>query len=144
MVQAIANDAGPAGQALRLLDENVIQVYVSRAVMKELRAVLKYSSVREKLPSLDDQRVEAFIEHLLFRAKMLRRVRHVFNYPRATQDEPYIDLAVAANAGYLVTRDKDLLSLTTDHTLLAKQFRQRFPHLRIMNPVAFVQAVGRE
>ena len=67
-----------------------------------------------------------------------RQVPHVFDYPRARQDEPYIDLAAAANANYLVSRDKDLLALATDRSILAKQFRQRFPKLRVVNPVDFL------
>ncbi len=37
LVQAISNEAGPAGQAVALLQQNRIDVYVSRAVLKELR-----------------------------------------------------------------------------------------------------------
>jgi putative PIN family toxin of toxin-antitoxin system len=120
LVQAISNEAGPSGQALRLLDRNLIDVYLSRAVLKELRAVLKYPAVRQKLPVLNDERIESFIQQLVFRSTLLRQVRRVFDYPRARQDEPYIDLAAAAKANFLVSRDKDLLSLATDHTLLGK------------------------
>jgi putative PIN family toxin of toxin-antitoxin system len=141
LIQAISNDAGPAGQALQLLERNLITVYVSRAVLNELRAVLDYANVRKKLPALTDLRIDAFIQHLAFRATFLRRVKHVFDYPRARQDEPYIDLAAAARAHYLVSRDKDLLSLATDHSLIGKQFRQRFPQLHVVNPVAFLDSV---
>ena len=50
----------------------------------------------------------------------------VFAYPRDPKDEPYVNLAVAAAADYVVTRDKDLLDLMTGHTDEAKAFR-RFP-----------------
>ncbi len=141
LIQACSNDAGPAGRALRLLEQNLIEVYVSRAVLKELRLVLNYPSVRQKLPGLDDERVDSFVQHLAFRATLVRQVRRVFNYPRAKQDEPYLDLAAAAKANYLVSRDTDLLSLGTDHSLIGKQFRRRFPQLRVVNPVAFLEAV---
>ena len=52
LVQACSNDAGPSGQALRLLERNQIEVYVSRSVLEELRLVLNYPSVRQKLPGL--------------------------------------------------------------------------------------------
>jgi putative PIN family toxin of toxin-antitoxin system len=138
LIQAISNEAGPAGQALGLLEQNRIEVCVSRAVLKELRAVLQYPTVREKLPDMNDERIESFIQRLAFRATLLRQVRHVFDYPRARQDEPYIDLAAAARANYLISRDTDLLSLGTAPSLAAKQFRQRYPRLRILNPVAFL------
>ncbi len=144
LVQAISNDAGPAGQALRLIDQNRISVYVSCAVLKELRNVLNYPTVREKLPGIDDARIAAFMQHLLFRATLLRQVRHVFDYPRAEQDEPYIDLAAEAKANYLISRDRDLLSLATDHSSIGKEFRQRFPRLHVLNPNAFLEVMARK
>ena len=142
LVQAIANEAGPAGQALALLQQNRIEVYLSRTVLKELRKVFRYPSVRAKFPGLDDQRIELFFKKLTFRATLVRQIPHALDYPRATQDEPYIDLAAAANANYLVSRDKDLLSLATDRTLIGKQFRQRYPRLHVVNPVAFLAMVS--
>lgn len=54
-------------------------------------------------------------------------------YDRDPKDRPYMDLAVAAEANYLITRDKDLLSLMTSHTVAAKEFRQRHQNrLRIV------------
>jgi putative PIN family toxin of toxin-antitoxin system len=141
LIQAISNDAGPAGRALRLLDQNLIEVYPSRSVLRELRAVVKYPNVRRKLAGFDGERIDAFIQHLMFRGILLRHIPHVFDYPRAQQDEPYIDLAAAANAHFLLSRDKDLLSLATDHSPIGKQFRQRFPQLSVLNPVAFLEAL---
>ena len=82
--------------------------------------------------------MDSFIHRLIFRGVLVRDVRHVFGYPRDHNDEPYIDLAAAVHAEYLVTRDKDLLSLATDHSIEAKQFRQRFPFVQIVNPVEFL------
>lgn len=141
LVQAISNDAGPSGRALCLLEMNLIDVYVSRPVLKELQAVLNYPSVRQKLIGLNDENSKSFVMHLAFRSTLLRKVPHVFDYPRAKQDEPYIDLAAAADADYLVSRDKDLLALATDHSRIGKQFRQRFPRVHVLNPVAFIHAV---
>lgn len=47
-------------------------------------------------------------------------------------------LAVAVAADFLVTRDNDLLSIATDHSIDAKQFRQQLPLLRIVTPVEFL------
>jgi putative PIN family toxin of toxin-antitoxin system len=144
LVQAISNRDGPAGQSLSLLDQNLIEVYASRASLKELRDVLQYASVRQKFPDLNEEIVAAFIQRFVFRATLLRHVPHVFDYPRARQDEPYIDLAVAANANYLVSRDHDLLSLATERSIIGKQFRQRYPRLKVINPVRFLSMAGRD
>lgn len=67
---------------------------------------------------------------------------HAFDYPRDPDDEPYIDLAAAVKADFPVTRDKDLLSLMNDHLAEAKQFRQQFPQIRIVDPVSFLNTVA--
>jgi putative PIN family toxin of toxin-antitoxin system len=138
VVQAVSNDLGPAGRSLELLQRGIIEVFVSRSVLRELRAVLQYPIVRQKLAGLNELRLESFTTQLVFRTTLVRHVRHVFDYPRAQQDEPYIDPAAAARANFIVTRDKDLLALASDHFVLGKRFRQRLPGLRVLNPVAFL------
>lgn len=139
--QAAANERGPAAVALRLLDRGIIDVYLSRPVLRELRVVLDYPHVRRKLPEIDDARIDAFIKRLTLRGILVRQVPHVFYYPRAKQDEPYMDLAVASKADFLVSRDTDLLSLMTGHTAICKQFRQVTHPLRAVNPVEFLNQV---
>src|SRR6185295_11946065 len=91
LIQAAANEESASGRSFGLLGRNQIHAFISRAILAELRKVLAYPSVRRKLPSLTDERIESFLWQLLFRAVLLRNVAHVFDYPRATQDEPYID-----------------------------------------------------
>jgi putative PIN family toxin of toxin-antitoxin system len=138
VIQAISNELGPAGRALNLLEQNRIRVFTSRLVLRELRLVLDYPNVRRSLPNLNDARIAAFLQRFTFRATLLRRVPHLFDYPRARQDEPYLDLADAADADFLVSRDSDLLSLAGNHTLFGKRLRQRCPRLRIVDPVTFL------
>ena len=85
--------------------------------------------------------IDAFLDQVSFRGVFHRDVPQAFDFPRDPGDEPYIDLAAAVKADYLVTRDNDLLSLATDHSLEAKQFRQRFPSVVVVNPVGFLAAV---
>jgi len=141
LIQAVASSDGPAGESLGLLERNLIHVYLSRAVLRELRDALNYPTVRASLPDLTDERITVFIQQLVFKAEFLRTPRHIFDYPRVRQDERYIDLAAAAQADYLVSHDKDLLSLATDHTLLGKQFRQKLRRLRVVKPTAFLAAL---
>ena len=50
----------------------------------------------------------------------------------------YINLAIIANATYLVSRDQDLLDLVTTSTDVARQFRSRYPFLKILKAADFV------
>ncbi|MGO9466374.1 MAG: putative toxin-antitoxin system toxin component, PIN family [Isosphaeraceae bacterium] len=59
-----------------------------------------------------------------------------YELPRDPDDEPYLNLALAANADYLVTWDKDMLDLMQD-----AGFRTQYPQLTILTPVAFLQAL---
>ena len=97
LVQAVGNGRGSAAEALRLLERGIVDVYLSRAVLKELRAVLRYPTVREQIPDLNDHAADKFVNRLVFGGVVLRRVRHRFDYPRAHQDEPYLDLAAGAS-----------------------------------------------
>ena len=47
-------------------------------------------------------------------------------------------LQALANAAYLVSRDQDLLDLVTTSTDVARQFRSRYPFLRIMKAADFI------
>jgi len=108
-----------------------------------LQLVLHYPSVRAKFPDLTDEISDQFIKRLNFRATFIHSVRHRFDYPRAHQDEPYLDLAAHVKAHYLVSRDKDLLSLMESHTVFAKQFRQSCPGIRVVKPEDFLEYVQR-
>jgi predicted nucleic acid-binding protein len=77
------------------------------------------------------------------RAVMINEVPRVFEYLRDPNDEPYINLAIAARAKYLVSRDKDLLDLMAATDLESKQFRQRFRFLRIIDPAALLHDIKR-
>lgn len=49
---------------------------------------------------------------------------------------------VVFDCNVLVQAIFNFLSLATDRTLIGKQFRQRYPRLRVLNPVAFFSDGG--
>jgi len=70
-------------------------------------------------------------------------VPRVQAYSRDPDDEMYLNLAIAAQADFIVTRDNDLLALATDHSIEAKQFRQLTGNrINIITPVAFLADVA--
>lgn len=72
----------------------------------------------------------------------LSNVPKSFELRRDPKDEKYIVLAVAVEASFLVSRDKDLLDLMNDAHPDSRDFRACFPHLRILDPVAFLAATS--
>jgi predicted nucleic acid-binding protein len=67
---------------------------------------------------------------------MVEEIPAAYKLPRDPDDEPYFNLAAAAGAAFLVSRDKDLLSLMDDQA-----FRKQFPTLAIVDPKAFLDHV---
>jgi predicted nucleic acid-binding protein len=68
-------------------------------------------------------------------------VPHAFSYARDPDDEPWVNLAIAAKARYLVTWDKDLLDLMKENPD-GVQFRKSFPNLHVLTPVAFLRELA--
>ena len=67
-----------------------------------------------------------------------------FEFPRDPDDEPYLNLAIAAGDEFLVTRDRDILDLMDGNTKEGRDFQSRFPRLTILNPVEFLKALETE
>jgi putative PIN family toxin of toxin-antitoxin system len=135
-VQALANDRGPSFACLQLARDGQVSLCVSREVLVEVREVLHRPKLQKKLPALTAERVDAFLDDVISYATLITEVPHRFAYGRDPKDEPYIDLSLAAQARYLVSRDKDLLDLALD-----TGFRQQFPDLLILSPVALLREI---
>ena len=147
-VQGIANRNSPARKALRLFFDDAISLFVSEAILREVHDVLSRPEVRRRLPGINDRIVKAFLTRLEAKAILITNVPEEYQYERDPDDEMYSNLAIVANASYLVSRDQDLLDLMTAATDVARQFRSRYPFLRIMKAADFVteiasQKVGR-
>jgi uncharacterized protein len=141
LLQAATRENGAAAETLRLMQRHRLDVFLSRATLREIRDVFSYPEVRFRNPNLTDERVAEFLQLLNFHGHVLRTVPHVFDYARDPDDEMYIDLAVAGKADYLVSRDKDLLSLTRGYGSHAKRLRRLSPNLRIVTPEELLHVV---
>src|ERR1051326_4735891 len=140
-VQGIANRNSPARKALRLFFNGDISLFISEPIIREVRDVLNRREVRKLLPAINDRIVNAFLTKLEAKAILIANVPEEFHYERDTDDEIYINLAIVADATYLVSRDKDLLDLMTTSTDIARQFRSRYPFLRIVTAGEFISAI---
>lgn len=140
-VQGIANRNSPARKALRLFFDGAISLFVSEAILREVRNVLSRPEVRHRLPGINDRLVNAFLTKLEARAILITNVPEEYRYERDPDDEMYINLAIVANATHLVSRDQDLLDLVTTSTDVARQFRSRYPFLRIMKAADFISEI---
>jgi putative PIN family toxin of toxin-antitoxin system len=137
LLQAAGRPDGPAGACLRAVRDGRLELFLSPDILAEVRDVLTRPRVLRKFPALTPEAVEVYLADLAGHATTLDAVPRAFPLPRDPKDEPYIDLAVAAGARYLVSRDDDLLGLMGDAA-----FRQQFPGLAVVDPVALLRELA--
>jgi putative PIN family toxin of toxin-antitoxin system len=139
LLQAAVSKKGPAFACIKLVESGQVRIFLSPEALGEATDVLKRPELQRKFKTLTAEVADAFLRDLTDMADFLSDVPKVFTYPRDPDDEPYINLAVAADARYLVTWDNDLLDLMDEATAAGLDFRQRFPNLRILTPVALIR-----
>lgn len=141
VLQAAINPSGPSADAIDFMDRNEITVYTSPRLRSEYEDVLARPAIRAKNPQLTDAQAEAGLARFDTNAIMVPNPPPYVNYPRDPDDEPVINLAIHVDADYIVTRDRDLLTLMDESLPEGQFFRKRFPGITILNPVAFVLAI---
>lgn len=109
-------------------------------MLEELREVASRPKVIAKLGLVPD-RVQEFIEAIEIAATVLTGFPEAFAYERDPDDAHYVNLALAADAKWIVSRDKDLLDLTDPTKPESAEFHARFPLLRILSPTAFLRGI---
>ena len=140
-LQAVANDDSPAARILDLMDAGEVRLYVSEQILAEVREVMNRPGLRAKLSGLTDEQVEAFFRRVEKQAFWVRDVAHKFDFQRDPKDAPYINLAAAVGADFIISRDHDLLDLMSKYDDDSKEFRKRFRPLKVITPEAFLAEV---
>jgi putative PIN family toxin of toxin-antitoxin system len=145
LLQGILNRDGPSGACLQLVKSHRITLLLSLETLSEARDVLKRPVVQRIAPHLTSERIHQILTELTYIANLVRDVQAAFAFPRDPKDQPYLNLAITGESQFLVTRDKDLLDLMSNHSAEAKQFRQLTKNrLRIVEPTEFLNTVRAE
>ena len=138
-VQAAANPNGPAMACFDRLAHLNGQLCLSDAILLEIGEVLNRPELRQRLTRLTPIRVGQFLDDVRAAALVIDVIPHAFSLPRDSKDEPYLDLAIAAGADYLLTWNaRHLTYLMNEDSPEGKEFRRRYPKLTITNPVEFL------
>jgi putative PIN family toxin of toxin-antitoxin system len=138
-VQAALSRRGPAFACLQLADAEYVKLYLSPDILDEIRRALGFPSLRRKYTRITDETVSQFLDHLERISVITENPPTVFSLSRDSKDEPYLDLAIDTSAPFIVSRDRDLLDLMQD-----KGFREAYPGITILDPVAFLKHVRAE
>ena len=140
-LQALASPQGPAGRCVQLAFEGKAKLFVSPQVLDEIREVASNPILLPKLRIRPD-RLNVLIENLPKAGVLIPIVPQLWTYPRDPDDALYVNLAVAAGAGAIVSRDRDLLDLMDPSKPHAADFQSRFPNLKILDPLQFLREMG--
>ena len=136
-LQAAISPRGPAFACLSLVERGSLRLIISPEVLSEARDVLNRPELTRKFVTLAPERVARLLADIEGQAVLVRDVPRTVELPHDPKDEPSINLALAAGARYLVSRDHHLLDLMQD-----EQFRQSHPGLAILTPVAFLREIA--
>lgn len=136
-VQALMNAGGPAGSCVKWALDGRVSLFLSNQVLAEIsEAPQKPTPARF---GVSHHRTESLIVDLLKVATLVPYVPIVFSYERDPDDAHYVNLALAASATLIVSRDRDLLDLMDASRPEGGEFHRRFPALRILDPVQFLR-----
>ena len=124
LVSGLMFPDGTPGRVVAAWFDAEFDVVSSREQLTEIGRVLGYPKIRRVL-KWDVDRIERFLRLLHGRVEIVEPESTAVDTPRDPDDAPILGTLVAAEADFLVTGDRDLLSL-----------RDRYP---IETPAEFVR-----
>lgn len=103
------NPGGVSYELLRLAKQGRFELFISNDILEETVETLHYPRIRQRYAYADAD-IVAFCQDLALIGTVVDDVPTV-RVVRDADDDKIIACAIAADADYLVTRDKDLLTL---------------------------------
>lgn len=104
------------------------EIFVSIDIVAEVYRIFRYPKIQKRITSVDNKALIQMLEDHVERVYPQERT-HVSSDP---DDEKYLEAAIACQADYLVTGDRDLLSL------------KKFGTTRIVSPKEFVKVLEKK
>lgn len=132
--QALISPSGPSGLCLSHALAGRVRLFCSEFVINEIQSTTRHPKLREKFATLTDAAIKALINDIERVGTFIDVFPEPFQYTRDPDDAHYVNLALAAQAKYVVSRDNDLLDLMNMARAEAREFRSRFPSLEIIEP----------
>ncbi|MBC8140762.1 MAG: putative toxin-antitoxin system toxin component, PIN family [Armatimonadetes bacterium] len=138
VLAAAFNPVGVAMQTVRCMERGEIRVVMSNRLRAEYEAILAHPAHQTRFAHITGEYVALQLDRLDNHAERVPNPPIVVPYPRDVNDEPIVNLLIAANADFLVTLDKDMIALP-DYP----PFAERMPRIQILRPGAFLTEMER-
>jgi putative PIN family toxin of toxin-antitoxin system len=126
---------------LTALSNGQLRLVMSQPLLDEIRGIFFRPELRQRLPSLTPRHAATILKKILELADFFPDVPARFSLPRHPKDDHLFDLAIQAQADYLVTWESRLLKLQAAETPEAQRLRQLAPNLTILNPKQLADAL---
>lgn len=142
-IQALISGRGAAAGCISELRAGRFVLLMSDVTFAELNGIFHRPKFRAKYSFVTDEKVKIFSEEIKSLAVTISNPPHAFKLPRDFKDEPFIDLAVAGDAQFIVTwNERHLTYLMRQDTPEGKDFCSRFPNLKIVSPPEFLAIIS--
>jgi uncharacterized protein len=105
------------GRIVRAWRAAQFELVLSEPMLDEIGRVLAYSKIERRL-KWDQETISRFLLLLQFKANVVDISSATVAVPRDPQDVPVLATLVAGGADFLVTGDKDLLTLGHDYPIV--------------------------
>jgi putative PIN family toxin of toxin-antitoxin system len=136
--QALINPDGPSGICVEHAMKGHIRLFVSDYVVEEIR------QLDGKLPAkygVTSQQINDLADQVILFGTFVMDVPSVYVHTIDPDDSHYVDLAVATQSTFIVTRDRHLLNLVDLTRPESAEFTRRFPNIAIVAPDSFVRKI---
>ncbi len=137
-LQGAANSDGPAGACVRRAVLGEVELSTSLGILAEVRDVLSRPKTTKRYPQLTPKAINLYLKNVSRYANVIADPPKRITLLRDPKDEKYLNLAIAANAKFIVSRDNDLLDLMKPGNAEGEIFRAAYPTIAILEPVAFL------
>lgn len=120
------------------LTSDQVRLCMSPELVAEVRTLLSRAELQTRLPALSPERVGKILAKVIDEySDWFAIVPKAFSLPRHPKDDHLFNLAIAAEARYLVTWEDRLLRLDKYDPAAAKQLSRLAPNLQILDPPSF-------
>jgi putative PIN family toxin of toxin-antitoxin system len=129
IVSGILSEEGVPGRILKTWLEDRFHLVTSRAILEELRRVLRYPKIRGR-HGWSDAHVLEFVEDITRLAILVPGVLRLAIVAEDPSDDRYLECAVEGEAGYVMSGDRHLIGLA------------QYEGVEIIPPRAFLDLLG--
>lgn len=129
-ISAVITPQGNSAKIIDLFRRQLIGVAISEEILEEINQVLEYPKI-QKRHGWDSREISLFLSEVTQFCAFVNPPRHKTPiFKKDPSDDKFLDCALASDADYIVTGDKDLLEMG------------QYEGVRIVSPKVFLEFEG--